>query len=411
MAIIPEDADFPFHRQDFDMYYGAAGAQIVLHSLGVGLPGLKQYYLFNLNSSDHSDGNDWGMAPDTLRMTLNAVAPAGKKTFGNFKCSSEDAVSRAIVWSIYRNKTAVIALVFEGKHWLVVCGCDVAGDPMGPGDTDYQIKAFYVKDPLPPIDPKSAAALPTHHDDDECGTGQECGHRYRHISYSTWRQQYMTAVGVQGTWKGKFVAVYLGDKQTAGWSGKIIMLANTYARNLKVVAQRVTKTSRRSRLKRSVPSSGRYTLISPEDAKARAVEGLRQYGLYSEGKEPWASLLVNSRPGAPIKVQRGEESSIEGYYYIVPMLVDGGAPVAVKIDALSGDYEEAVAVPERRMVAVSKSAEHWPVHTQPAFMWTPSVESFSPFYPFRISDPGTELLYERIDGKSFRKINKTVLGA
>jgi hypothetical protein len=182
-----------YHQQDTDYYCGAACAQMVLDELGRGL--LSQNVLYNENHSHSVAELGWYTAPDGLQWTMNHRQH--HKYFALDALTSEDAISRKIAWTIHHYKVSAIALVYGWDHWIVVRGFSANSEPKSSNDASYNIIAFDVNNPWPPV-PSSLhlppAIPPPHSHKDKCGSGGTRGVANEHISYGTWQSTYMTGV-------------------------------------------------------------------------------------------------------------------------------------------------------------------------------------------------------------------------
>src|SRR4051794_11470907 len=149
----------------------------------------------------------------------------------------------------------------------------------------------------------------------------------------------------------------------------------------------------------------RDRMLDRREAADAARRGLREYGLYE--REDWAGPLQRAKPSEPALVERLDRPGT--YYYIVPMGASRDElTVAVNIDARTGDYMQAVSLPEpgpnhlpslardqvleqvieerielpdlrgRIMVRPELSCVY------PVLVCKPCRESLSPFYPFRM---------------------------
>jgi hypothetical protein len=108
---VVNDLVVPYHQQDTDYYCGAACAQMVLGSLGLGL--LSQDTLYNDNHTHSTLESGWATAPDGLHWTLtnysqglphaipsNPGETVNWTTLAYHMATSEDAISRKICWTI-----------------------------------------------------------------------------------------------------------------------------------------------------------------------------------------------------------------------------------------------------------------------------------------------------------------------
>ena len=197
---VHEDIATQYHQQDTNYYCGAAAAQMVLEQCGAGLQG--QVDLYNDNNSHSTTEAGWYTAPDGLTWTMNNRQSS--KYFVLDALSTEDAISRMIAWTIHHYRVSPIAMVFGSAHWIVVRGYTTSATPSSSADVSYTISGFDINNPWPPT--PTPGSPPPHTGGDVCGSGGSRGVADEHISYSTWRTDYMTGIS-GGHWNGKFVAV------------------------------------------------------------------------------------------------------------------------------------------------------------------------------------------------------------
>ncbi len=408
---VHEDLVVSYHQQDTDYYCGAACAQMVLSQIGSGL--IDQDDLYASNHSHSTTELGWATAPDGLQFTMNDRAPAGNPTglphghpyFVIDAETNEDTVSRKIVWTIHFWRVAPIALVYHSQHWIVVRGYTASAAPNNAADNAIVLSGFDVNNPWPPTpswsDP-AAAAPPPHGDTDGCGTGGVRGVADEHISYTTWRDTYMTGVDF-GHWNGKFIAVCDPEPppSSPGVRG--------------FIEERLARDK----------------FLSAEDATGRAIAGLQVYGL--KERTQIAKILRQAQPEAPVIVQRLDAPG--KFYYIVPVRENTRTtPLAICVDAFTGVYRQSAiragsegsvfTAIERdaalRMVA-DKSFE-LPDQTgrikvrpdalchYPHLVWKPCRESLSPYYPFHMFTAGSQHIYVRTDGMVFTTLHDTDRG-
>ena len=198
----------PIHQQDTSYYCGAACAQMVLASINGGTL-LDQDDLYADNHSHSTAESGWYSGPDGLQWTMNDRRPSGfNNYFALFALSSEDSISRKIVWTIHHYQVAPIALVYGWAHWIVVHGFTASDAPSGVGDVSFAIESFDINNPWPPAPGAGSPAVapPPHGASDGCGAGGSRGIANEHLAYVAWQDDYMTGVP-GGHWAGKHVAV------------------------------------------------------------------------------------------------------------------------------------------------------------------------------------------------------------
>ncbi|MGA9596761.1 MAG: hypothetical protein WBV06_11425 [Acidimicrobiia bacterium] len=395
-----EDLTVAYHQQDTDYYCGAACAQMILDSIGAGL--LDQDDLYTDNHNHSTIESAWYTAPDGLQWTLNDRRPAGfGGWFVTYSPSTEDTISRKLVWTIHHYQVAPAALVFGWDHWIVIRGFDASAAPSSSSDTGYTITAFDVNNPWPPCPSWYAPSAPPppppppHSGGDGCGTGGNHGIDNQHIAYATWKSTYMTGVP-SGHWKGDFVAVCDPDPP----------------------AQRLgDQAPRPERL------SGER-LLDGGEAIELAIRGLEQYGL--RRREDWGRILEGTEPSQPHLVQRLDVT--DTFYYLVPMVSNDRASAFVSVDGRFGDYRETGALsraqtvfemldPRRavemiagRVFDLDEPLGRVRVRPDayclyPTLVWKPCRESLSPFYPFHMVTIGGHRLYIRVDGAVFTQLH------
>ena len=380
------------HQQDTDYYCGAACAQMVLQSIGAGV--LDQVSLYNDNHAHSTIESGWASGPDGLNWTMNDRKPA---SFGNYfvlySLGSEDLISRKLIWTIHHYQVAPIALVYGWAHWIAIVGYDASANPSNYADTSYSINAFDVNNPWPPT--PSPGPPPPHSTADVCGSGGMRGVANENISYATWQSTYMTGVP-GGHWSGQFVAVCDPEPPPVEHG------------------QRAPTRERRE--------GGE--LLGSDAAIEFALRGIKEYGLREQ--KPWAAALRGTTPGKPVIVERLDRPG--NYYYIVPMGPDERTiSAAVSVDAIHGDYQQAVALPEAgpnflaslgrtprsiigRALELPDEAGHLRLRKgmyceYPVLVWRPCRESLSPFYPFRMITVGDHRVYIRSDGEVFTHLH------
>ena len=407
----------PYHQQDTQYYCGAACAQMVFATpkVGLGLLGQDGLYIDNHNHSRDethlTPPVDWKTAPDGLAWTLNDRAP---QYFVEYALSSEDAISRKIAWTIEHYEVPPCALVMGARHWIAVRGMDVSKAPTSSTDVGYAINSFRINDPWPYVpswneftntrDP-ALVPPPPHSNTDNCGNGWNRGVPDQVISYTQWKNTYMTGANYNalGYWQGKFVAVCDPEPPS-------------------------------TRRGFSNPRLFRFDgeqLITDENVIQLAMETIKKKILPQD--EIWTKSMEGVKPEGTIMVQRLDR--IDEYYYIIPLARNSrGATAALTYDARFGDFQQAISFsrqeprilqplttkevmnkfvgktlnlgkrvrPLRFREGVTTVLEHW--------VWKPCLESLSPFWPFKMVFNGTNIVYVRIDGQVFPTLNEDVYG-
>jgi len=393
---VTEDLGTEYHQQDTDYYCGAASAQMVLEECGAGL--LSQVNLYNDNHSHSTTESGWYTAPDGLTWTLNNRQSG--RYFVLDALATEDAISRMIAWTIHHYQVAPVAMVFGWAHWIVVRGFTASDTPASSQDVGYTISGFDVNNPWPPT--PSPAPPPPHSTGDVCGSGGSRGVADEHISYTTWRTDYMTGIP-SGHWAGKFVAVCDPEPPPERHP---------------------------DRQEQERPEFDGERLIEPGVAAELSVRALERAGLTE--RDTWRKALGDTEVGDPVLVQRLDRP--DSFYWIVPRGRGRGATAVVNIDARFGTYMQARALPDPEGTALltldrkdvdglildtlhqlpgregqllvrpglACVSDHW--------VWRPCRESLSPFYPFKVVNYGANRLYVRADGRVFTHLTTSGRG-
>ena len=400
-----------YHQQDAGYYCGAASAQMVLNSIGAGLLGQAGLYADNhSHSTAETDPTmNWATAPDGLTWTLNDREPGGYYFVEN-ALTNEDTISRKIAWTIEHYNVAPCALIMGSAHWIVVRGMEVSKAPTNSGDTDYTISHFRVNDPWPPVPSSNywpnptPGAPPPHNATDGCGVGGLRGVADEVISYTQWKNTYMTGVS-QGYWNGKYVAVCDPELPPV-------------------------------RRGPSLPRERRFNgdrIIPVRDAISIGTEWIER-NLSKD--EAWGRVLRETRPAAEeacITVQRLDR--LDDYYYLIPQVTGRGLTNAVvAVDARFGDFQQAISLPEaeegflrfpdrdvifeqvvNRQFEVENFQGYIHIREETVtipeiWFWKPCLESLSPFWPFKMIISGGQRLYVRLDGQVFTTLHEDVHG-
>ena len=139
-------------------------------------------------------------------------------------------------------------------------------------------------------------------------------------------------------------------------------------------------------------------------------------------------------PGHAILVEDLHKKN--SFYYIVPMhAANRNIHALMSIDALAMKYKEASFATDTRKPVQFRALTHLEIYhflkrrlrdkkikkflpafpellfVYPAMVWTPCLESFSPFFPFYMIQLGDHKVYVRIDGKVYPKLTTNISGA
>lgn len=421
-----------FHRQEQQNYCGAACAQMVLQQTGANH--LVQKNLFTDNNSHGGADRDhnWATPPDGLKWTMNKRKPRSfKNKFELVSKTTEDAISREIVWCIHKYGMAPIALVRHWAHWVVITGFETTAGPLKRNDRSYQIKVFWMNDPLSNL--------------------------YHHADYDYWQNEFMTGV-LEGHWRKKYLAVCDPDGRKTEQSGKskkhqvsqdrkeLIplnpQLQNTGTNqgptgqpeseeipvNPKEPPSKNQDTGRKTATaKKRGRSSNAHgeKIIDKKRAVQAAVKALDDYGF--KKYDFLTTILEGIKPGNPILVQRLDK--LNDFYYLVPFFgKTKNIHSLISIDGKFATYQESAFI-ERpgktisfdplshkqilrllgKGVRLRQEKKLLRIHPQamciyPILVWRPCKESMSPYMPFHMVTVGSHQLYIRVDGKIFSEL-------
>lgn len=384
--------DVAYHQQNNFHYCGPACAQMVLHSPGGTL--LDQGDLWSaIQTKTSVDPSAWKSKPDCLLDAMKDAAGGLPASLYLHVVTSEQILSRKIVWSIYQHQLPAIVPKDGKSHWIVVRGFTSDVAPTSAGDTSYKILTVDINNPsVVPDDPP-----PPHSNGDPCGTGGLYGLADVNVSYSQWLAAYLYPVP-EGYWTGKFLAIC--DPDPPPLLGGMVATTST-------------------------PENGTQ-ILSQQRAKDLAIAAISQYGL--DTRASWAPFLRGAKPGPPVLVQRLDR--LDSFYYIVPMQNGPAVPVLVSVDARFGSYLEAgrTAQPQNNALSGLNFAPTWAEQQlvgskidlrsggrvtirkeafalYPTLVWRPCRESQSPFLPFFMVIVGGQRLYLRVDGKLFTTLH------
>ena len=294
-----------YHQQDTDYYCGAANAQMILDSIGAGYLDQDDLYTDCHTHTVADPPGSWFCGPDGLAWTLNAHRDGHALYFLVDAFSTEDVISRKIVWTIHHYKVAPAALVQGGNHWVVVAGYGASSAPGSSGDNSYTINEFVIDNPWPPT-PSPTLLHPTpppHTAGDICGSGGDRGVATEHVSYAGWRTSYMTPNAFGTTWKNQYVAV-CDPEPPADPGGAMAEIVHPLGGDSIAIRRR-----HRAR-------AGGHSHVQPAASQA-LVKRVRGGG----------AAAPDARPAAGLD---------DRYYYIVPFGSEQTASAAVIIDARFG---------------------------------------------------------------------------
>jgi hypothetical protein len=392
-----------YHQQDKKDFCGAACAQMVLH--GMGTPLLDQKNIFGSiqnNNTPAETVENWDSGPTGLTAALNQFNPSKlTRDFVLYDLPDEETVSRKIVWTIFNYQVAPVALTNAGNHWVVVKGFQTDQSVKSAEDNSYAIMGFFINDPQPII---SGGPPPPHSLGDRCGDSLKFGIDNQHISYTTWKTDYM----VPNQW---------GES----WFNKYIAICDPEPPPLQKGKYSAPK----------LPFDGKK-LMDRESAAKYAEKSMKDFQMIKNYN--LEKILKGVKAGDPVLVQRIDKKG--EYYYLVPLQnSDKNIHSVVSIDGRFGNYRESCFAKEvnnplgyryldRKKITLL--LENWLQHEHkgivlkvfpkamlidPVMVWKPCQESYSPYLPFYVVHLGTNNVYVRIDGEVYSELTQKSRGA
>jgi hypothetical protein len=345
--------------------------------------------------------SNWFTSPEGLEWTMRHRDPGGSNNFQIVQSTDAEIITRRIMWSIYKDGMAPMAVVNGGEHWLVVRGFSSSSAPTGPSDMSCRIETIDVANPTEV--PNLPGLPPPHTSADGCGTGViptstnlTRGNASYNMAYARWKESFLLPAVLPGYWQGKIVAV-VSDKSASSPQTGVQSLANLTA---------------------SIP------ILSPQKAKMAADKSLVDFGLNL--RPEYAAVSKSAVAVNPLLVQRLDRS--DSFYYIIPYQ-DKNAPGVVSkvisVNASGGAYYESAvrrlntkegvfsAISREAALKIGMSQTNFnpqmtrkeAIGIHPNLVWKPCRESFSPFVPFYLLTIGEHLLYVRVDGVAFTELH------
>ena len=348
------------HQQDADGFCGAACVDMLLpfvdKNTNLGQKRLRQSRLMQGIGDEQRETAEtwepgsnifWSSAPYGILFELWEISPA-TQGYVLKVAQTEDDITRAIIDSLAdpANPMPSLALVFGLGHWLLVRGFETDKDPNGAGGA-YQPLSIDVYNPWPELPDKQLGLQ--HGDGDGCGTGyvsgkgvsESRGSFLDNISYDEWRCFYMTGVPNQ----------FPGQRQiNSGYTGRFLAIVNDPAA---VAGQRLVQAPANA-VSGAPPDppypaswNGHGPPVMDLTARKAACEAAKNAVQNLMNRAEWAAVLVSTTGlnADPNKVVAVAHEANPGYYYfIVPIETSQGQPVAVRVDAVSYEYLEAIGV-------------------------------------------------------------------
>ncbi len=362
----------PLHLQDTEYYCGPASAQMILHTQ-VPLPDQAV-----LAGTFVGPGGE--VYPDELAAMINGQATGGV-AYAEVALATAKKSMRRAGWLMHQHGQPAVALVHDGGHWMVIEGFSAGRAPAGPSDPGFNLKKVFVRNPYPDLGllrsngSIGAAPPPAHQAGDVCGVATIEEEFY---TWAGWLEQFTA-------WQGQFVVVcpstrpipVLGPPgggvvpgpQTGGsWSGP------------------------------STPAQTDRVAMAPSDAARVARDELERSGVLDLDR--WARAYEAGRTTAVRLVHRLPRG---GGYFLVGLLSEQGHGVIVGLDAARAALLHAALNPAPVLRASLFGPLPEPPGTSqaaappgPRLVWTPSVGSRSPLFPFAEFQTGDRPAYVRL---------------
>ncbi len=284
----------PLYGQDTGYYCGAASSQMIM----MGYPSLAsrqcytQDFIYNAIQATKQD-NGFYTDPDGLRDTLmNLNPPPAAGHFSLFSNANRDTIMHDMLYWMSIRSYPSAALINGGAHWVVITGFQT---DINPQTGNAVLQSIDVNDPAP-------ADIAPH--DNPCTTANEGneGGTIRHVTGASWfSNDWQNPNGYGTKWLNQYVAVV----EPPSVKGSI--------------------TAKQEVEKGEVISAEEALKLSLRHVKERKLAERKEFRYLSKTR-PTRALLVNKR-------HKG--------YYIVPFEDENRrAPLAVLLNAYTGDFQE-----------------------------------------------------------------------
>lgn len=406
----------PYHQQDQDDYCGAACAQMVLSHFGLDLQadGNLQPDLMSVIRDPSVAEPQMDAGPLGLAKVLNCKNPYYAQY--RYECvSSTDpsALFQHMAARIQQYNAPAVALVYGKWHWVVVY------------DVLSNNKGLMVHNPWPPVGNvySDDEGFPFHDQllhPHKCGDGRvvvnnrstedpaphvDRGTAANHISYDGWMCEY---------WREPYPA------EGSGWDGRYVIVCPEAPTKIQEDCGDSTVSVAVQQIEAG-PGGGACHPDNPAPVDARGAIRIALRGMLESGliEEPlWTDVLARQDANDPHEAAAVPVSDLAGkvdYYLVWFATATGKRSVCARVDAQTGIYLESVAVPagagdpgeaispmdaNGHLYSIgfraAVSGEVHDLHTlikEPEVVWTPSDQSYSPFYPlyrYTIARPRAE---------------------
>lgn len=323
-VVVPADV----HQQNISSYCGAACAQMVLAAMGIDAQTLAQRALYDA-SHDASHPVFWFSHPHTLTKALNQQWRNGANLrFRLFRCADKSGVNQVLrqMFEQSGNQHHAVGIVLTGlsRHWAMVRGFETApADPAGP------TIGFHLRDPAPAIG--TGTEDNPHYKNDGCCTGHVVCGSCHYMSISYWNSS-LRPVKAAGPWHGEYLVI-CPDAYVPGRPDE-----------------------------ETVPAAGPVAVDAPPSGPRLSAQAIAElvHEMLASGMFVGVDCITDAtrltQPSTPILVEGlNEDGGIDpdGAYYLVPFVDPegnwgdpGAVPVAMTVNAFTGEFEEVIAVPD-----------------------------------------------------------------
>jgi hypothetical protein len=426
-------------KQETDFYCGAACAKMLLNKIRS--KHTTQKILFDESQRNGRFPHEgWNSPPDGLTKTINSRRPSSFRNKFELTVSknSQQYVTKEILRGIQLYDMPSIALVDAGRHWIVVKGFSTTDNISKNSNLNIgHIKELWINDPW---NESSAIA-------------------HRPVPYETWQSSYLMPIAFGRHWLGKYIGIcdppsddedrrrkknmkkkkvdsVSDDKGKNTVYNKVPDEKRENEQNMaKVTLDDSSKNNDVSSSKgtKSVGSSKGVKIIKKAIVADTALQTLDTRGY--RDIDFLKDVVKDVKASEPILIHRLD--AVDQFYYIVPLVdsITNSICSLMSIDAIAGNYRESAFAKSKTKPIIFKPLGKEEIRKllskklrlkepkrvlnmnpdvmclYPLLVWTPCLESFSPYLPFHMVIIGGYIIFVRIDGKVFTKLSTNVLGA
>lgn len=171
----------PYYQQETRVWCGPASAQMILNSEKIKRYETQQTLWDYIKRVQQVTG--WFTDPTSLAKTLTHYDETFPGYYVVYSDSDPQKATKKLAYTIYRYNVPPAALIYNGRHWVVVRGVRASTIPTWDGK--YEIYGFWVNDPWYGINTLGAN---------------------KYITYNNWVNNYFTPVR-SAPWRGFRVSV------------------------------------------------------------------------------------------------------------------------------------------------------------------------------------------------------------